>query len=555
MANRIDRIFILDGLNRAKTIFIVFVLMQVLGATSPAAKAQADTDPLETIGVRPVPDFLPIPNGHVDLSSGDLHIDIPLGTFSQRGRSQVTTSLLYDSAIWSQGAAQWTTSEYYGPLIGWQFATPAPADLISNKSSNGEYCTASKSYDWINLTDYSWTGPDGTVRSFPLAAEQLGLINKCGTYASSYKGGYAGDASGYYLNLASTGMTVYSPDGTIKFSNDPTIDPSGGAIDANGNYLTAASPAVVDTLERNPVTETTNGNTITYGVLNSKREYSNYIVTTEVINVWTDFDASGSSIPDSQGTLTVIESIELPDGTSYSFGYDSGTTRGHYGQLTSMTLPTGGQITYTYENFADSECCFGHITRGINTMTTPDGKWTLTPAVIVQCSATVSVCEQSMTVAEPSGDTSVHTFDVSEGTWPIQVQYYTGPVASANLLMTQTQTFNNLGGVDVTKASETVTLPIPGGTSLNRTTQYVWDTSNYGNLMKKMEWNFYTGSLPASADRTTSYSYQTASNYISKNILKLVTNVTVTDKKSNTVAQTANSFDGASSLTDRKSVV
>src|SRR5205823_5951292 len=96
---------------------------------------------------------------------------------------------------------------------------------------------------------------------------------------------------------------------------------------------------------RTSVTQTVNGSTTTYAVLNSQGSRSNFTVTTTSINVQTSFGQTGVTecgTPPSVCTITVISGVGLPDGSSYSFGYDSGSTAGHYGLLTSMTLPTGG---------------------------------------------------------------------------------------------------------------------------------------------------------------------------------------------------------------------
>ncbi len=50
------------------------------------------------------------------------------------------------------------------------------------------------------------------------------------------------------------------------------------------------------------------------------------------------------------GSVSMIRSVVLPDGTSYAFEYNdlNGTGNINYGSLTKITLPTGGPISYTY---------------------------------------------------------------------------------------------------------------------------------------------------------------------------------------------------------------
>jgi hypothetical protein len=327
---------------------------------------------------------------------------------------------------------------------------------------------------------------------------------------------------------------------------------------------------------------TANGNTLTYNVVNETGGTSAYTVTTEALNVSTNFASAGSrnnECPDTNVglytcTITVIQSIQLPDGTRYSFGYDSGTTPGHYGQLTSMMLPTGAQITYTYANFVDSmysPTTGVHITRGVSSRTTPDGTWTYAPLVTTQCTATLPQnCKQQLTVTKPAyngrNDNVVYKFNLNGGTWPIEADYYNGAVASGNLLATLIQSFDYSymcsrydacafnQATNVMKLSATTTLPIPGAASVNLTNQFCYDPTT-GNLKDKWEWNFHTGAVLAdpspttctlnattTPDRTTTTTYQTFSSP-GQNILNHPMNVTVTDKTGTMVSQTVNSYD------------
>ena len=70
-----------------------------------------------------------------------------------------------------------------------------------------------------------------------------------------------------------------------------------------------------------------------------------YSVTTETIQLNTNF-LSNSVGSDFNGSMTVVQSIGLPDGSSYSFTYEDGT----YGELSGITLPQGGTITYVYQS-------------------------------------------------------------------------------------------------------------------------------------------------------------------------------------------------------------
>ncbi|MFY9531631.1 MAG: RHS repeat-associated core domain-containing protein [Candidatus Acidiferrales bacterium] len=325
-----------------------------------------------------------------------------------------------------------------------------------------------------------------------------------------------------------TSAVIYAPDGTEAF---PTHQ------DTNGNSYSTTAPNfdIVDQLGRTPVTTVTNcnghSNQVCYNVLNSQGSTSTYTVTTESIAVSTNFGQSGAT--EYSGNITAVQSIQLPDGTSYQFGYDSGSTAGHYGELTSVTLPTSGQITYSYTKFTDAA---GNANEWLNTYVAGGGTWKFTPSTCGSCPSGFSGCQQ-VTGLKPSGDNVVYTFGLNNGAWKSQAQYYTGSVSSANLVKAVAVTWNTSnscqpscpGSQDIQKMSETTTLPSTGTTSVNRTIQYTYDSVSDSNVTKISEWKFYTGSLPSAPDRVTSISYNTSSNYTSKNIINLPTTITVTN--------------------------
>jgi RHS repeat-associated protein len=555
-----------------RTIFFLLAAQGwLLGFSAPAVRAQED--PLQAIGIPSFSEQLPVESGYITPATGGLHLEIPLGTFPQRSGPPVKFALMYDSTIWTtSGVTGWTvsippTKQWNNSTLstafsgGWRLVSSADPGWTSFTTVTEGSCSKDDGApEWAIFRDFVWTSPDGTTHSFPGVQTEQGFNTLCGNYTNMNQptsGGPANDASGFHIYITNfRTINVFGPDGTQVYSGTNTL---GNPEDSNGNYFTLdSSQNLIDTLGRTPITTSVNGNTITLGVLNSQDTRSNYTIALESVNAYTDFAASGSGHADNQGTLTEFQSIGLPDGTSYSFGYDSGTTQGHYGLLTSMTLPTGGQITYSYANFDDSESdVLGkHVTRALSARATPDGTWTYTPGVLVQCyTNTGATCQQQMTVTgpPPSSNNAVYAFAIALGAWPIEAQYYNGAVSSPNLLATISQIFGSStcvnvvsdcqNPVNIRKTAATTSLPLPGGTTLNQTTEYSWDTTNYGNLMQESEWNFYTGSLPTTADRTTTYSY--LNGFPQNDIVDRPTNITVTSKSGSTVSETVNSYDGS----------
>jgi hypothetical protein len=74
-------------------------LVWAFGCACQIARCQ-DVYPTGSIGVPTFTTALPVENGIIQLGMGDLHLEIPLGSFPQRNGKKFTVSLMYDSNIW-----------------------------------------------------------------------------------------------------------------------------------------------------------------------------------------------------------------------------------------------------------------------------------------------------------------------------------------------------------------------------------------------------------------------------------------------------------------------
>lgn len=542
----------------------LFALAWLLGSGT-AAKAQTY---LENVGVPAFTTKLPVENGFINAANGNLHLEIPLGFFPQRAGAPDKIVLMYDSAIWfpldDRGWEPINIADTYGNPSwgGWRIVTSRDPGFLSNGETDSGYCAATDDYSWATYSPWIWTAPDGTQRSFSAPTTAPIYPTYCPGAGTPNGGGYASDGSGYYISITNyTQATVYAPDGTKIGSCDPPLGSCSSSPyaseDANGNYVPAVSysnpnniltTTYVDTLGRAILTgQNTSPNVWTFAVPNAQGTNSTYTVTLETINVDTNFGPSG--FPGYYGTITVISEIDLPDLTKYVFGYDYGTTLQHTGQLSSMTLPTGGQISYSYSVFSDAD---HNPYPWVSGRTTPDGSWTYSNQIVGSgCPLGYSGyvdCEQQFTVTKPSTDQTVYTFALNGGAWPVAVQYNDHVTGN---LATTTQCFsfvavNTNGGcsysvtqaptaTDVHLLATTTTLPAAGGSNVSTTTEYSWDSGNqgtYGELTQISEWNF--GSSPANAaDRTTYISYLDGTSYINANILNRPQQITVAGPSGN----------------------
>lgn len=79
--------------SRLVEIILILVCLLELGAV----RLNAQTDPLRDVGIYPFTSQLPVEQGFINAVNGDLHLEIPLGSFPQRGGRQVDVILEYDS--------------------------------------------------------------------------------------------------------------------------------------------------------------------------------------------------------------------------------------------------------------------------------------------------------------------------------------------------------------------------------------------------------------------------------------------------------------------------
>jgi RHS repeat-associated protein len=478
------------------SVFCIIWMASLLGAV-PGARGQSY---LTQVGPSTFSTAIPVELGYYDASTGDLHLQIPLGSWPQRGGFSVTAALVYDSRIWSNILGTWQPTNIPGSNGGWRLQmTPAAGGSTSHGHITTLCPEPGSRARYTTYQNFTWTDPYGTVHTFPINTESDPTNCDIGNIPSDQQ--YANDSSGFFMSVTNftTVSAIYSVDGTQVY---PSFE------DTNGNQLSAdANGNLIDTLGRTPVKVTTNCNQIQnhicYDVLNSQFNSatgtSRYTVTTQSIAVQTSFLQSG--VTEYSGNITVVQQIQPPSGPAYTFTYDSGG-QGTYGELASVTLPTGGSVSYTYLNFADM---FGNTNSWLFTRTpSTGGVWDYVPSIGTTCPSGYSFC-QKVDFWRPSGDEIRYVFGSnsgSNGSWGTS-QIYNANVANGSLSVatTWTTTMNGAQKASVTTTRLDATSPYP-----TSTVQYQY-LNNYPLISKISEWNYYTGNLPTTPDRITTTTF------------------------------------------------
>ncbi|HEV2489118.1 MAG TPA: RHS repeat-associated core domain-containing protein [Candidatus Acidoferrales bacterium] len=529
---------------RTQFIFIA-VLAALLMIVPGAALGQSY---LTAIGNTTFSTVVPVEQGVVNVANGDLHLSIPLGTWPQRGGHPVSAALVYDSRIWAvanTGSFTWQPTNVLNSQGGWRLVTnPMTGSSSFAHNSQTDNCPTlpsspdiTKSGHYEIYSNFQWTAPDGTLRTFPITTRYD--PNNCAGGNITTGDALATDSSGYHLYITNytTVASIYDPDGSTL-----------GFKDSNGNFLSTDSNGnLIDTLGRTLVTVTTtcNGNSseTCFDVLTAQgtSNTSRYIVTTESLSVSTAFGQSG--VTEYSGNMTVVQSIQLPDGTSYQFSYDYGGS-GTYGELTNMTMPTGGGQVYSYTTFFDA---FGKANRWLNTLASAGGTWTYTPAVDSPCTlGGYSFC-QHLTLAKPSGDKVIYYFGMNSGTngsWLGEALYQSASSTLVEVVTTWTS-----GPLNVQKLSQTTYTDDSASPYPTKSIQYAYANNLTPQIAKISEWNYYPqGSQPSTPDRVTNITYYSGGT----NILDRQTSITVTNGAgTQTISQTNITYDsyGSNGLT------
>jgi RHS repeat-associated protein len=362
--------------------FVALVLL-TLDPFGGYNRANAQTQ-LDSSGIPQATSTFPVEHGVVNLNNGALHLEIPIVNYSQRGNVQLPATLNYDSNIWklntdaSTGTSEWLPNgaapSGQSATGGWYVSyhptnqSITPVQWTTMPCTGGEYATE------IDPA-VSWMDQSGTTHVFPATI----VTSTCtGVDGNSYTANttataYATDGSGYYAVVQDyatqflPAVNIYDRAGSLVASNNlnvpivqpgaPVSQPVGGLssfggvglsngpvlpVDRNGNSPVYSGSTILDTMNRNLINDT--GIVTVAGV--GTVEYINVPVAgghtaTYTINYKT-ITVSAYNYVDLP--MLVVSSVVLPDGSSYQFGYNDS-----YGELASMTLPHGGQVSYTYE--------------------------------------------------------------------------------------------------------------------------------------------------------------------------------------------------------------
>ena len=403
-----------------KILFFLLVFISY-GELTPA-----QSDPFNAIGsnetgTKPFGSYDGSKFDQVDLATGGLNLTLNIASLSARGHTSLY-GWRYSSKFWmatsSLNAGQivttWTientslgeshASQVFPVNAGWR-DTRGRFTYINSQIEcivNG----LPKTYTGIH-TGYTYVDENGAKHSFPNWKWLVGGAppSNCGLATSGYSTGYSNEGA---LRLSQGSISFPSGGGSSSqgVSEDKwaITNTAPSYSDSNGNtwsVLTAANGQnfVQLTLDGTPRLSSIQ-------VLNSSGTWGTWNITN------TTAANSGSPNP---GSLSVPGTLTMPNGKSFAFTYG-----GAWGEITKVTLPTGGYIRYEYTTIANSATTgnWGQPIQGrfvTKRAVSPDGLAASEQSTNYSYVPNLTTGNLTTTVTRPDGSYEVHYFDISWG--------------------------------------------------------------------------------------------------------------------------------------------
>jgi RHS repeat-associated protein len=535
----------------------------------------AQTDPTLDTGLKPYGSYHGGDVDSISLTNGNLVVHISIASYPQRGALGYSPRITYNNKGWYVVPNCNKTTGICSPYWAWH-GNGVGLDMSSQNLFGVHWQPAYPGS--FTLVFFAGTA-DGS--SHQLASDQAGGMTSLDGTAIWYDGSAP-------ANLQ-PGI-ARDRHGNINLGAGPLKDPNGNFF---GNYPYSLS--LLDTLGRTfPMVDTNTTDLSgctgplptafagTYTLPGFGTANRVIKVCYAAIALQSNFQASGyynsslTNIADRSYTSNQIQSIVLFNGVSWiaspawTFEYKSRNpgdpSNVNYGDLTKITLPTGGTISYTWDTM---DACDPNA---------------VTPASRAVTSRTLDANDgigshtwmySGGLVTDPVGDDTLHTFTALNNScsyYETQTKYFQGSYQSGKLLKTVNTDYQWIASpfdsLNPSSTLRTVTnvFPIrtttiwPSGQVTKIEKDYdnflvfsvpgaAWARASYGNVIEVREYGYGTDANTLPLLRRTHYTYRafdgspSAASYLGANLIDLVSSVSVYDGAGNLVSQTSYGYD------------
>ena len=516
-----------------KKLFCLFALL--LGVVSASGQTMAT-------GVYPFSSFDQPGFDSINLSNLNVHFSIPLVSRTGRGQG-FNYALNYEGLVWtpvaSGGSSTWSldpTAGFTGVLNGTSFT-----GYVTHRDLQ---IGCPRPPHWSgpvppahNLNNFVYHDPYGGTHKF-----NYGVTGACPLSDDEdqpYGDGSTNDNSGYSL------INGYQVQTSSGFVIDPALSANGqdstSMTDRNGNVISSNGSTFQDTLGVNALViggagTAASPRTFSYPVArqtNSQTTTAQATLYYHTYNVNTNFQCGVTEY--GLHTVDLPDRLTLADGVStYSFTYEpmAGATNGEVtARLASITLPTGGTITYHY-NAGCGQGMNADGTVGALTRTTTDGTRTYNRSSINSNATSTTLTDEAN-----NQTTFSFTFDAGTGRgFETHRNAYQGNSSSGAL----TDFYTCYNGANPGCDGQSISLPITSVASLKSYNGGVQDLTRTNYTA-----NGYLTSVTNAAGLVTSYTYNSDGGLLSQ---------TTVDGSGNQVSSLTNGYDESSPISTSNSI-
>lgn len=418
------------------------------------------------------PPFGSFSGGPDVINIANLNAHLTISMINKPGRGMdFTYGAGYDTSVWYPVGANGNQTWQLVGNAGWFFYAPVTTGMITYQVTHFTLpCNPPgnlTSETVYNYSNWSYLDAFGTRHNFPLNV--YGYPSGCPYISQQYPittaTAVAQDSSGNTMTASgysdgSAGGSVWDSRGTLVSTASINV------TDRNGNYISNTGSTFTDTLGATALTVSGSGTpasprAFTYTAPSGasaayQMKYTTY-------SLQTNFGCSGIADYGTNGTTTanLVSEIDLPDwnastnpNSRYTFTYEA--TPGHSGfvtgRLASVTLPTGGSITYSYTGGSSGHItCANGSTSGLTRVLSDGASWSATWQYDRSAGTGAAY---TTTVTDPASNKTVVQF---QGIYETQRDFYQGAISPSNLLQTIKTCYN---GNATNCTSTAVTTPI-----------------------------------------------------------------------------------------------
>ena len=432
-------------------------------------------------GGQSLPGILPFStndNG-VDLATGNVNFAFPLR--AKMGKIPYTSKIVGTSGM------KYTddTATQFASLLVWSIQDPTTAQFGNGTTATGSFTcegTGGAIYQSELLNHFTVTDSTGAVHTLGDTSQTNGSNpyrvgngpagTACGPPIGNLGPLVASDGSGYSMLISSGQLTVYDRDGNYRTGScsyysgcslgaslyDPDaasiVNQQGTVTDSLNTTVLTGVPVSIPSGEVLPPLSV---NSLSYaGASGASQQYSLGYTMFNLASNFNCISSAGSQSPQDFGPnkfggsvqVALLTSMTFPgqNAAQYNIGYEpTPGMAGYYtGRVASITLPSGGSITYSYSGGSQGiNCTYATVpvvTAVVSDNSHNSGTYTYASSLSTGPTSQASPLNTNFTVTktDPAGNQTLYSFT---GEYQTQVKYFQGQ-ATGTPLETVTTCYN-----------------------------------------------------------------------------------------------------------------